>query len=264
MAGEAGRRAGLGWLILAAALAVPGFLFYNWWSRQKFEHDKGVAAKARNRVAEGSVFQTPPPGSVRPTPTVVASTGVPAAVPGQAADAPSALVGHGVATANAAAAPVMSAPAAPQAAAKPAVLGGVPSLSTGAAASMGVSLSTAAVLTLSRDPMMSPMDLVRQREAEAERERNSEAMRRAAEDKGRVHRPKPHPEPKIDGHVELQGIVARPDGDNLAIVNGATVNPGEFFSVDGFSAKVKVVRITSSEVTFEYKSKRFKKSVNAE
>ncbi|MFI5347854.1 MAG: hypothetical protein ACHQ51_15895, partial [Elusimicrobiota bacterium] len=63
---DGARRAGLGWVILAAALAVPGFLFYNWWSHLKSEHDRGVAAKARSRAAEGSVFQTQPASLARP------------------------------------------------------------------------------------------------------------------------------------------------------------------------------------------------------
>jgi hypothetical protein len=125
-------------------------------------------------------------------------------------------------------------------------------------------VSSTAAIVLSRDPMMSPMDLVRQREAEAEAERNAEAVRRAAYERSHPPAKIRRAEPRIDTRVELQGIVARPDGENLAIVNGTTVNPGETFVVEGFSAKVKVVRITSSEVIFEYKGKKFKKNVNAE
>jgi len=273
-AAEAGRRSGLGWLILAAALAVPGFYIYTWWSHLKSEHDRGLTAKARNRVAEGSVFQTPP-ASARPLNAVAASSAAPNALPGQL---PAAVPGSAPMNAASPAVPgqapgavpgtlAKTAPAAP--APRPVVAGGLPAVaaSTGPIPTQySAPVSTAAILTLARDPMMSPMDLVRQREAEAERERNAEALRRAAEEKNRprvVHRVV-KAEPKIDGHIELQGIVARPDGDNLAIVNGATVNPGEYFSVEGFSAKVKILRITSSEVTFEYKNRRFKKGVNAE
>lgn len=108
------------------------------------------------------------------------------------------------------------------------------------------------------------MDLVRQREAELEAERNAEALRRAAEERNRPRKKVVRREPAIETGIELQGIVAGAAGESLAIVNGATVTPGESFSVEGFSAKVKVIRITTAEVTFEYKKRRFKKSVNAE
>jgi hypothetical protein len=274
------RRSGLGWVILAAALAVPGFLFYNWWSHLKAEHDKGVAAKARSRAAEGSVFQTPPP-SARPLGAVNVSTS--AAAPG-AATAPN-VMANAAPTAmpntmpNGNAAPLAKAPLNPA----PNPIGGgpnsgapapmnavsAPSPSAFSAASStptasGVAISSAAVLTLSRDPMMSPMDKVRIREAEAEAERNRQAILDAANNKKRPHAVHVKKEPPIESRVELQGIVARPDGDNMAIVNGSTINPGESFAVDGFSSKVKVLKITSSEVTFEYKKQHFKKNVNAE
>ncbi|MBI3566421.1 MAG: hypothetical protein HY079_14600, partial [Elusimicrobia bacterium] len=71
-------RGGVGWAILAVALAVPGFLFYNWWSHLKAEHDKGVAAKASKRL-EGGVFQTAPAGRlVNPiAPSTAAAPGAP-------------------------------------------------------------------------------------------------------------------------------------------------------------------------------------------
>jgi len=248
-----GARGGMGWAILAAALAVPSFLLFSVWSRMKTDHERGVAAKARSRVAEGGVFQTPPAGGLRPAVPVAASTAAPAAVPaaGPAGAAP--------ATAAAKTAPPAAAPAAPAAPLSASV-----SAPTAAPAAIPPTVSSAAVITLSRDPMMSPMDLVRQREAELEAERNAEALRRAAEERGRPRKKVVRREPRIETGIELQGIVARPDGENLAIVNGATVNPGEAFAVEGFSSKVKVVRITSTEVTFEYKNRRFKKSVNAE
>ncbi|MDE2142588.1 MAG: hypothetical protein KGJ84_09280 [Elusimicrobia bacterium] len=264
--GDGGRRAGLGWLILAAALAVPGFLFYNFYSHLKADREKGVAAKARSRAAEGSVFQTQP-ASLRVAvvqPSTAAAGGT-AALPNgaPAAPAPRQLPG---APPNPAPQPMAAVPAAPVNPTAPAALNAAPG---GAGSSAfrnpgGVAVSSAPVLTLSRDPMMSPMDLVREREAELERERNEEAIRRAREEGNRPHRKAVRKEPPIDTRIELQGIIARPDGDNMAIVNGNTVNPGEMISVDGYAAKVKVLRITSSEVTFEYKNKHFKKSVNEE
>ena len=257
----AGGRAGLGWVILAAALAVPGFFAYTWWS-QRAEHERGVAAKARTRVAEGSVFQTSP-ASARPGMAVAASTAAANAAPAGLAPTAVAPASRASAAAPNALAPAVAAPAATAPAGKMAPAAAATPASA-VAAPFAPTVSTATVLTLSRDPMMSPMDLVRQREAELEAERNAEAIRRANEERNRPRRKIVRKEPQIDSHIELQGIVARPDGDNLAIVNGATVNPGEHFTVEGFSAKVKVIRITSSEVTFEYKGRKFKKGVNAE
>ncbi|UPT75915.1 MAG: hypothetical protein M0D55_09735 [Elusimicrobiota bacterium] len=50
----AGTRGGFGWVILVIALAVPGVLFYNWWSHLKAEQARAVAAKAAARVPEGA------------------------------------------------------------------------------------------------------------------------------------------------------------------------------------------------------------------
>ena len=75
--GPNGGRGGLGWVILAAALAVPGFLFYNWWSHLKAERDHAFSAKA-SKLAAGGVFQTPPPAAGRLVNPMAASTAAPA------------------------------------------------------------------------------------------------------------------------------------------------------------------------------------------
>ncbi|MDE2489999.1 MAG: hypothetical protein KGM24_04080, partial [Elusimicrobia bacterium] len=127
------------------------------------------------------------------------------------------------------------------------------------------STSTSTVV-LPRDPMLSPYDVLRMREREAEKQAEEERLKQAAWEAAHrrraVHRaPK---EPPIEDSVELQGIVARPDGRNMAIVNGSTYSEGDSFAVDGRSARVKVLRITSSTVFFEYKKHRFKMSVSAD
>jgi hypothetical protein len=258
-------RGGLGWLILAAALAVPGFLFYNWWSHLKAEHDHAISAKASKR-ADGGVFQTPPPMSGRlinpMAPSTSAAAGFPDPVAGMR---PGASTGTAVAAATAAG--VTSPAAASIVAAAPAILGTAPSAPPHAAAAIpapaAVVLSTAATIVLSRDPMMSPLDAVRLREAA-----QAEADRLAALDAASHPRPqKRHKKPvqsPIETKIELQGIVAKADGDNLAIINGSTINPGETFTVERYEGKVRVVRITSSEVTLEYKGRKIKLSVNAE
>lgn len=245
MAAPAPSRGGVGWAILAVALAVPGFLFYNWWSHLKAEHDKGVAAKASKRL-EGGVFQTPP--ATRLVNPISPST---AAAPGAARPAAGvAMAANGPAGAP----PATPAPAAP-----------APVKAAAAVDPLAVS-TAAATITLSRDPMVSPMDLVRIREEEVRKAEEAERIRREAEEakNRRTRKREPPKEKPIERSIELQGIVATPEGATLAIVNGATVNEGESFVVEGHSAKVKVVRITASIVTFEYKKRLFKMSVNAE
>jgi hypothetical protein len=272
----AGGRGGLGWLVLIAALAVPSFLFYNWWSHQKAEHDRGLAVKARSRLPQGGVFQTPSPASDRlvnpisSTATAAApATSTAAVAATSAAPAPAGAAAVPVPAGAAAPSAASGALPPPSAAALPAAsASAVPAaMSAPAAAPGAVSASSGTTIVLPRDPMMSPLDLVRIREAEAEKERIARQIWEAA------HRPKPKKlvvrkvkrvEPPIEDSVELQGIVARPDGDNMAIVNNATVNPGDTFSVDGRSGRVRIVRISAAEVLFEYKKHFFKKTVNAE
>ena len=265
MAGTAsGGKGGLGWLILAAALAVPGFLFYNWWSHLKAERDHAISAKASKR-ADGGVFQTPPPLAGRLVNPMAPSTGAPAGfAPAPGTASTSAPAGFAPATAMTPAA--MSAPnpsALPMAGAAPA--GTMPAaLSTGAvSASPGAVVASTATIVLSRDPMMSPMDQVRLQEAVLA----EEARLRALADANRPQAKrvvKKKVQPPIESKIELQGIVAKSDGDNLAIINGATVNPGESFTVDNYKGKVKVLKITSSEVTLDYNGRKIKLNVNVE
>jgi hypothetical protein len=270
MAAPSPARGGVGWAILAVALAVPGFLFYNWWSHLKAEQAKAVAAKAHSRL-EGGVFQTPAAGGRLVNPMsassgTVANGGV---APAAAATTPATAQAAGMApkptpTPNPAA-PVATT-ATPAAAASSTAAPPVPAAASSASAQSASAVSTTTI-TLSRDPMMSPMDLVRIRENEVRQAEEAERIRREAEEAKRPHPQKARAvkkEKPIQTYIELQGIVATPDGATLAIVNGATVNEGESFTVEGHSGKVKVLRISSSDVTFEYKEKRFKMSVSAE
>jgi hypothetical protein len=250
----AGGRGGIGWLILAAALAVPGFLFYNWWSHLKTEHDHSVSQNARKR-AEGGVFDPAPSAGRLVNP--MASTAAPAGLPTSGAAA-KASTAPGLAVASAATLPPAAVPV--PGAVKPSAAGGD---APPPAATIAVSSDTTVVLP--RDPMMSPLDLVRIQEAALEAE---EAKRRLEEEAHRKHEGPRKPKPKVlkpvETHIELQGIVAKPDGENLAIINGSTVNPGDKFSVDGYTGKVAVLKITSSEVILQYQGRKFRMSVNAE
>ncbi len=159
-----------------------------------------------------------------------------------------------VATAAPAAAAVPDAAAAPVAtppAGEPAAQGQAPAAAGGG--SPAVSSST--YIALKRDPMLSPFDHVRMME---EAEAKEKARRDLEEAKNRRSRVVVRKEPPPETLVELQGIIANAEGESKAIVSDQIVGVGETVN------KMRVVRITSQGVTFEYKGKRFTKSVNRE
>jgi hypothetical protein len=238
MAGTGNARGGLGWVILVVALAVPGVLFYNWWSHLKADREKAVAAKARGRVPEGGVFQSSPNAKLVNPMTPAVSTAAPVAAPEDAA------------------APV---PAAAQAATivTPAAVPPEPAVALGAAQPPEASSMTVTAPPLKRDPTLSPFDQVRLLEEE-------EARRKAAQDLLDASKPKPQgrsrakPKANPETMVNLQGIVSNPDSGFKAIVNDEVLGAGEFIG----STKIKIVKITDLGVTFDYMGKRFTKGVS--
>ncbi len=243
---EGRRRGGAGWLILVAALAVPGFLFYNWSRSMKAEHERALSGKAMSRAAEGALFATPPSGGrlVNPIAPGASATNVRAST---------------------------STPMATTAAARPAALPSkkvlplsAPSVQPngpGTAVAAPVVLSSAAV-TLSRDPFVSPLDIVRQREAAAERERQRLAALAAS--RPVIHHHARPVERKVEQDVELQGVITTPDGSARAIINNETLAKGETFRAPGHEGRVTVEEITSDTVWFVYKKRRFKKVISNE
>ncbi|MEK7382946.1 MAG: hypothetical protein AAB262_06635 [Elusimicrobiota bacterium] len=218
-ASGAGSKVGLGWLVLAAALAVPGFLFYNWWSHMKADRDRSVATKARGRLPDGAVFQVSPPA---------AKLAVPIAQPTPAAT------------------PV------PVASRVPAV------------AAATTSVTAVVGIVFPRDPMLSPMDMVRIQEAEMAKQRARLELEEANRRRQIKHNPRKRVESPVENHIALQGTVATPGGASRAIVNNATMSLGDRFSVEGYAEKVRIVKISAAGVTFEYKKRRFRKSVSQE
>lgn len=262
-------KGGLSWAILAAALAVPGLLSFNWWSHLKAERQRAISQKARGRVPDGGVFASPP-ADAKPVNPVTVSTAVPAAgAPGEAgAAAPAALSTAAASSAVAAApagTPTSAGPGVPAlpapgglASAAPGA-GGEPSSLTapGNAPSVNASSAAATLPALPRDPTLSPMDLVRMQQEDMERQLAEEAMRQALIKKNAPRRPV---EIKIESYVDLQGIVANPDGENRAIVNDAVLGAGETFDARG--QQVRILKITPAGVTFQWKSKKFVKNVS--
>lgn len=234
MAFRSGGKSGLGWLILIAALAVPGFLFYNWWSRTKTEHEQALAGKARSRLPEGSIFQIAPASAKLLNP-ISASSAPAAGLP----------VSSATAAVPAADSDASEAPAPPE----------VPA---------DLAAASTTTVVLARDPMLSPLDIVRMRERELAKERARLEIEEDNKRRREVATVRKKVESPVENHVELQGTVDTPEGSSLAIVNGATLSAGETFAVAGYRMKVRVVKISASNVTFEYKNRRFTKKVNPE
>ncbi len=232
MAGTGSARGGLGWVILVVALAVPGVLFYNWWSHLKAEREKSVAAKAHARVPDGGVFQSSPNVKLVNPMTPAVSTDSASGV------ANAAVIASPVAAATAPPTPIPAADSVPAAA---------------------VSASTLAVATpLKRDPTMSPLDAVRIAQEE-------QARRQAAEDlanlnAGRQNRGNKKVAKKKNpvDTLELQGIISNPESGFKAIVNNEVVGAGEMIGNTG----IKVLKINDLGVTFLYQGKRFSKGVS--
>lgn len=252
MAGTGSARGGLGWVILVIALAVPGVLFYNWWSHLKADREKAVAAKARGRVPEGGVFQSSPNAKLVNPMAPAASTAAVAAPAAAPADA---------APVAAAAAP--SAPSDPSVPSAPAVASAatiVAPVASSAPAEGGqttaFAVSTAAFVPLKRDPTLSPFDLVRILEEEEARRKAAEDLENAKKIKVRGPRKPKAVDPTTQ--INLQGIVSNPDSGFKAIVNDEVLGVGEFVGNTG----IKIVKITDLGVTFVHQGKKFSKGVS--
>ena len=91
-----------------------------------------------------------------------------------------------------------------------------------------------------RDPILSPADYSRMKEAELRRLENERAMRLAAS-----RRPQ---EPQIESRLHLQGIVG-----NAAIINGEMYSAGQ--TIYG----AKILKVGANYVIGEYKGRKFRK-----
>ncbi|MBI4424647.1 MAG: hypothetical protein HY554_13020 [Elusimicrobia bacterium] len=267
----------IGWLILAVALAVPAFMFWNWWTMLNSRQPEG------RRPAPGPVFGgtqmaqnlqnplTQPPGAPQAVSVAVNVGGAPPAVSTEPARAPGTAGTPGLeGTAAAAAFPPPA-----EAVLSTAASAGAPSSGTVAAAAEPVSqLASAAAPASSvdfrprveRDPMLSPMDIKKLAEIELAKEWERDRIRREAEEAARRSRERKAPKkrvlPPIQESIVLQGITAVP-GSITAIVNEVIVYAGDVIEVEreDTSARVKVVRITPTTVTFQHGGKRWSESL---
>jgi hypothetical protein len=228
-----------GWVLLLAVLAVPSFLFYNWWakSKQASSAEQTQEQTSANIFAAAEKKQTAAP--------VAPSTAAPAqAVPAAQAEtpaAPEAASQRPAAQAPVQLQPVPQAPLVSTAAVQPAQAAQV---STGAP--LAVQVSTQAKLVSyytpkgDRDPTLSPADYSRIKEAELQRLEDERQRRLAAS-----RRPK---EAQFESRLQLQGIVG-----NAAIING------EMYSAGQMIYGAKILKVGVNYVIGEYKGRKFRK-----
>lgn len=213
------------WIFPVVILAVPGVMFYGWWSHLNSEQRRQMTMKIRRRTPE--VFTQAPDANNRLTNPIAAA-----------------------ASTNAVPLPVPIAPPAPAlAAAAPAPVP-APAL-TQAPPPLPPAPGEPAVM-FTRDPTLSPYDLARIEQKRLETELREAEIRDRAKNM-RVKR-----SVSIESSIELQGIVSTADAGNKAIVNGDMVGEGEFIG------QAKVVRITSQGVVFLHKGRKFTKTISKE
>jgi cytoskeletal protein RodZ len=236
----------IGWLLLAAVLAVPSFLFYNWWTKNKQQSTAEISqgqAPANLFPSQDKVAAAPP----------ARSTAAPAALmpqtPGErhpdASAQPPAAPARQAAQPQIQAQPQAQKPAAAQQAVSTAPAQALAvAQSTSAAASVAVSTRTKSASYFSpkgdRDPTLSPEDYRHIKEVQMQRE-EEEARRRMAD----RNRPR---EATCDSRVHLQGIVG-----NAAIVNG------DMYYVGQTAAGAKITKIGSNYILVECKGKKYRK-----
>ncbi len=243
----------LSWLLLLAVLAVPSFLFYNWWSKGKKQASLEVAqAPVSANVFTKQASPSAPPAAAPQAPAAVPAAAQAQEKPSAAANAPetgdeeTGEEADGEPAPDAASQDGQKPPSAP-AAAKPV------SASTAAAAAQQDASGSAAVAVSTapkpvsyyspaseRDPTLTPEDYRRiaaAKRAKEESERQYELMQR--------QKPK---EPGPETLIRLQGIVG-----NSAIINDDMYTAGQ--KVKG----IKILKIGTDYIICEYKGKRFKK-----
>jgi len=210
----------IGWLLLAAILAVPAFLFYNWWSNNKKNEARLVSVQS---VSTAAIFSNTP--ADQEDQVYAAEPPVRKAVPHNDT-------------------PVSAAQVSP--AAKAGVARSTAAVPAGTATAAQASVSTRTVLTSyydpksGRDPTITP--------AEYRRMKQDEALRREEERQRQLLLRRQQRESGCESRIALQGIV----GDSV-IINGDVYTVGS--TVQG----AKLLKIGSNYVIGECKGQRFRK-----
>jgi cytoskeletal protein RodZ len=219
----------IGWLLLVAVLAVPSFLFYNWWTKNKQQSATEVSQDRSASNFFPSQEKSQPPQAVNSTaapealqaPAAAASRQDP---PEQVQDAP-------------------AQPAAASGAEDPARTA-VIVRSSSAPAAVSVSTQPKPVSYYApkgdRDPTLSPEDYKHLKELE---------LRREEEERERQRRERNRPkEATCDSKIHLQGIVG-----NAAIING------EMYYTGQTAAGSKILKIGPNYILGECRGRKFRK-----
>lgn len=237
-------RSAAAWLVLAAALAVPGFLFYRWWSHLDAESKKQLNMKVRKRLPADETLFKGAPDDARLTNPMAQDAAV--------STAPAALSAGATEAALAAA----QVPLSPQDALilQAQGLGAAPAAADPAASTEAVHVEPVLepLAAITRDPTLSPYDVTRLEQLALEKAIREQELR---DELSIRTRPKVRYEPDPRTKVELQGIVSTEEGEK-AIVNGEVVGAGDLIS------GIKVLQITPRGVVFIYKGKRFTKTIS--
>ena len=221
----------LGWLFLAAVLAVPSFLFYNWWTNNN-KTEAEVRAPVQS-VSTATIFaDAQNKSAVQPAvpPTIASEGAVFKGAPAQRTVTASTASAYGAAS--------MSAPGSQlliQSAAAAAQVKKIPSVSGSVQAARWSYFNTKS----DRDPTMTPADyqtIADNERQKLENERKYQlSMRKQRYDDG-------------EGRIKLQGIVG-----NSVIING------EMYSVGDTVTGVKIIKIGTNYLIGEHNGKKFKK-----
>ena len=257
-----------GWLILALALAVPGVLFYQWYGHLDKAKKQEFGHKIRVRIPDGGPFAPAPTKDrlVNPIPSETQASGrdkgllTPA--PLQSAPmAPVRATPKAIAPGASLGRPGPSASASPAKAEPPApaFIGPAPSpkaVTPAAPADIAAPAGSLEGPTQAwRDPTLSPYDQVKLDQMETEKN----LAKMELQDRVTRSAPKAKAQPNVERTIDLQGIVTA-DGGNRAIVNGEMASEGDL--VNTSVGSVKVVRINSQSVLFQWKNKRFSKRLS--
>lgn len=225
----------LGWLLLVAVLAVPSFLFYNWWMKSKQQSSSELAQSP----ATANIFPAADKNSATAqvllsTTSASAAAARTTAVPARPAANPSVQDAPGPETRPA-----------PAAAVSTAAVVAVP-VSTGAVQGVVVSTQTKKASYFSpkgdRDPTLSPDDYRRIKEVErARKEAEMEQLRR-----DRMVQKKD----SCESRLKLQGIVG-----------GAVIINGEMYYAGQTIYGAKILKVGSDYIIGECKGKKFRKGM---
>lgn len=236
-----------GWLLLAAVLAVPSVLFYNWWSANKAK--EAQLAASQQGVPRGFFPGEEKPGGENPSPASGSQPLVAPDQPSAAAEVPAATGADTEAGRPAAPAapdapagmpPVLQASTAPPVQVSTAAAGGVAGSAAGSPGPGDQKAASYFMPKTERNPFLTPDDYARIREEEARR-------RREAREKAQQVRQTPR-EVLVESRMNIQGIV----GTNV-IINGEMYSRGD--TIMG----ARIISIGSNYIIGEHKGRRFRK-----